>query len=844
MSCGGIRLKKIWIKPQPVKRISDTIQTRLGLSPVVADILARRGVHSKKQVVDFLRPSLLNLHSPWAFREMNKAIERLELAKCQNEKVLIYGDYDVDGVTSTAMLYKVMKDLDFQTVAYIPNRMDEGYGLNKEAILKAAQAKVKVIITVDCGITAVEEVRYAKELGIQVILTDHHEPPEQLPEALAILNPKVPDSGYPFRELAGVGVAFKLAQALLERFADVSVKRDDILTELEILDIVAIGTIADIVPLIDENRVIVSYGLKQMEQTVHLGVQSLLEECGIHRKPIKSGQIAFLVAPRINAAGRMESAKAALELLITGNPERSQELARFLSRENAQRKDTEKEILEEALAMLEQQPLPRVIVLAAPHWHHGVIGIVASRLVERFYRPVYLLSEDGEEAKGSARGIQGYHVLNALKEQADLLERFGGHSQAAGFSLKCSNISALREGLNKTAEVFPEDLFYERVKVDQILSLSSVNGDLLSQLEQLAPFGFGNPSPVLAGEQFPLQSINTVGKDKAHLKCLFGSNGEWEGIAFRRGEEAENLQQMQNVDITFGLDWNTFRGPDQVQLILKDIEPEATWQKRNLTQDAAVQALLQGETEIAATSAEPLTGYDWRIYGCEQWLHALTHEAGITPEQYHLVRVWNGLLPQPGWISLDEFLKHPLDQDRVRGKVPPTEQDEPWIFILFLGLPHDWEEWQCINTPLFSEHLSSCWAIAQSKLTAEEVQRRAGYQSREKLIKIYRSLAQSAKDADGHRRFFWAVDDQKNEDSLEALKIFEELGLIKILGGTKRISIEWIPTREKLDLDSSLRYHVGKQTWENLRCFAEEFVRAPWSKLEKSSGSEFLTYDH
>lgn len=828
-------MKKIWIKPQPVEHISDKIQTRLGLSPVVADILARRGVHSKKQAVDFLRPSLLNLHSPWAFREMNQAIERLALAKSQSEKVLIYGDYDVDGVTSVATLYQVMKDLDFQVVAYIPNRMDEGYGLNKEAILKAAQAKVKVIITVDCGITAVEEVNYAKELGIQVILTDHHEPPDHLPEALAILNPKVPDSGYPFRELAGVGVAFKLAQALLERFGGSTENKADILSELEILDFVAIGTIADLVPLIDENRVIVSYGLKQMEQTLHLGVQSLLEECGLGRKPIKSGQIAFLAAPRINAAGRMESAKAALELLITGNPERSQELARFLSRENAQRQDTEKEILEEALAMLEKQPLPRVIVLSAPHWHHGVIGIVASRLVERFYRPVYLLSEDGEEAKGSARGISGYHVLNALKEQADLLERFGGHSQAAGFSLKCSNISALREALNKAAEVYPEDLFYERVRVDQILSLVSINGGLLSQLEQLAPFGFGNPSPILAGEQFPLQCVNTVGKDKAHLKCLFGSNGEWEGIAFRKGAEAETLQQIQKVDVTFGLDWNTYRGPDQVQLILKDIEPAAIWQEKNLIQDMPLQELLQGEAEIAAASDEPWTGYDWRSYGREQWLHALNHEAGINPEEYHRVRVWNGLLSQPGWISLDEFLKDPLDQIRVLGKVQPIEQGELGIFSLFLGLPNDWEEWHSISTPLFAGHFSSPWAIAHSKLTFEELQQRAGYQSREKLIKVYRSLAQLAKEAGENNRFAWTVGSQGQDDSLEALKIFEELGLIKIWGGIKRIFIEWIPTKEKLDLDSSLRYHVGKQTWENLQRFAEEFVKRPWSEFKSRS---------
>lgn len=743
MSCGGDILKKIWIKPQPIAQESENICTRFGLSPVVADILTQRSLHTRKQVVDFLRPSLLNLNSPWAFRDMNRAIERLELARNRNEKVLIYGDYDVDGVTSTALLYKVLADLHFNTVAYIPSRMDEGYGLHKEAILKAAQSEVKVLITVDCGITAVEEIEYAKELGIEVILTDHHEPPASLPDALAILNPKVPESGYPFRELAGVGVAFKLAQALLEQFGTPEMKNAETLTEIEILDLVALGTIADLVPLIDENRVIVSHGLRQMEQTVHLGMRILLEECGLGNKTLKAGQIAFMVAPRINAAGRMDSAKAGLELLLTGKAERAQELARFLSRENTERQETEKEILAEAIAQLEQRPLPRVIVLSAPNWHHGVIGIVASRLVERYYRPVFLMTEEGEEAKGSARGIPGFHVLNALRQQENLLERFGGHSQAAGFSLNRSAIATLRERLNEAAADYSEDLFIERVKVDHLVPLDWVKANLLTELEQLAPFGFGNPSPVLAGVQFPLYKVDTVGKDKAHLKCHFGSQGEWEGIAFRKGAEATDLRESRSVDVTFGLDWNTYRGPESVQLILKDLQASATWQEGSSPEKERVEAeILQGVREIAVETDESLEGFDWRR-----------------------LLVWNGLDPI---------------------------------------------------------------ALAESNLAPAELPRKSGYLSREDLVAIYRVLTDLAHQSNP---FTWKPELKAEKASHEALKIFEELGLIKILGGTRRIMLEWIPAQQKLNLDSSMRYRTSKQAWEELQGFAKVFTENPWSEL-------------
>lgn len=361
-------MKRIWSMQQLHGRTSEKLHNYLGISPIVADILVKRGISQPAEAAEFLRPTLLNLPSPFCFHDMNKVIKRLLLALKQKEKVLVYGDYDVDGVTSTSLLYIVLRGLGINAVTYIPNRHDEGYGLNNQAIERAAKAGVSVLITVDCGVTAVAEAAFARTLNIDLIITDHHEPGKFLPDVYAILNPKIDNSDYPFRDLAGVGVAFKLAQALLQSLGDSEL---GIHSERELLDLVALGTIADLVPLVGENRILVHQGLLQMEKTLNVGLKALLKECGLKGKPVKAGQIGFMVAPRINAAGRMDSAKAGLELLLTEDAERADELARFLTQENQLRQKTENEILGEAISMVEQRPLPRVIVLSSNRWHQG-----------------------------------------------------------------------------------------------------------------------------------------------------------------------------------------------------------------------------------------------------------------------------------------------------------------------------------------------------------------------------------------------------------------------------------------------------------------------------------------
>lgn len=600
-------MQRTWSLPQTSGRTGQLVDA-LGLSPTVAEILVQRGVRRVEEAVEFLRPSLLNLASPFCFRDMEKALTRLQEAQGLGEKILVYGDYDVDGVTSVTLLYRVLTDLGFRAVAYIPHRLEEGYGLHREGVEKAHAAGVKVMITVDCGITAVDEIAYAQELEMDTIITDHHEPPEVLPQALAVINPKA-DSGYPFRELAGVGVAFKLAQALLARFGDPCASSQ---AEQEILDLVALGTIADVVPLVGENRILAKEGLKQMKETVHVGLQALLEVCGLKGKELKAGQVGYILAPRINAVGRMESARTGLELMLTGNPEKAAELARRLNQENQTRQETEKDILNEAILQLEQEPLPRVIVLSSSNWHHGVIGIVASRLVERYYRPVFLISEIKGEAKGSARGIPGYHVLEQLTLQKSFLLKFGGHRQAAGFSLNPSDISRLREELNRSAEVFPESLYQPVLRIDNPVRLEHLGEELFAELEQMAPFGFGNPGPTLAAFGVPLASVSSVGRENQHLKLHFGDQGEWEGIYYRQGSLLPSLQGLSSVDVAFSLEQNLFRGERKLQLVVQEAEVAALRQERMPEGGSSDQGseLLAGKEQMAASTeeAEPSCG--------------------------------------------------------------------------------------------------------------------------------------------------------------------------------------------------------------------------------------------
>lgn len=563
---------------------------KAGISRSVLSILANRGYSTDNSILEYLRPSLFDFHSPFLFKDMITVVQRLERARKIEEKILIYGDYDADGVSGTALLYKGLKNFGFNVLIHIPTR-EEGYGLNMPAIEKAAQNHVALIITVDCGITAVEETAFASKAGIDVIITDHHEPPGILPFAVGILNPKVADSGYPFKYLSGVGVAFKLIQALFSHFGYSA----DSITEADYLDLAALGTIADIVPLVGENRVIVKYGLQRMENTRHQGMKAMLEECGLWEKKLKAGQVSFIVAPRINAAGRMDTARLALNLLLEEDAQDALAYARELSKENYQRQLTEKELLTDAEKKLIGKLVPDVIVLSSPDWHHGVIGIVASRLVERYRRPVFLISEEGETGKGSARGIPEYDVLHELKKQASILDKVGGHTQAAGFTLQVKDIQLLRDRLNSSiADCRPS--FQEQFIIESMIPWNEVGIALHQDLEQMAPFGAGNPAPIFLTRSLTIKKVVMMGKEKEHLKMSLEANDhKIEVVAFKKGHEVEQLNKLEKIDIIYNLERNDYLGKEKIQAVLRDYRP-------SVDQSLSEIACAEERTELACSA--------------------------------------------------------------------------------------------------------------------------------------------------------------------------------------------------------------------------------------------------
>ena len=621
-----------------------------GLPPSIPNILYHRGYTTPPAILNYLRPSLFDFNSPYLFKDMEKIVRRLDEAQKACEKLLIYGDYDADGVTATALLYKALLKFGFNVLVHIPKR-DDGYGLHKNIIEKAAENGISVIITVDCGITACEEIKLASALGLDLIITDHHEPGEVLPEAYGILNAKVENSGYPFRHLAGVGVAYKLVQAL---FVYYGLPFDLCGTEGDYLDLVALGTIADIVPLIGENRILVKYGLQVMEKTKHPGLKALLEECGLSGKKLKAGQISFMVAPRINAAGRMDTARLALNLFLEENYDHALAMAKELTTENQRRQATEKNILQEAEDILNQAPLPPVIVLSSPAWHHGVIGIVASRLVEKYHRPVFMISEEEDKAKGSARGIEDYNVIEELRKADSLLLKYGGHKQAAGFTLLKENIDSLRQ-LLITNFLASGIVFKQHFNIDALVSLDLVDFNLEKELAQMAPFGAENPAPLLLTEKLTVKKVQTVGKEGDHLKVFLQNGSEYlEAMAFKRGNEYKEFSALEKIDMVYTLELNDYFQEKKLQAVIKDYRPAGVDKAADVSSDLA-NSSLESLAQAAATTEKKVQIEEARtkplsramLVEFYKHLKALSHHNSIfswqpdsaKPEQREMIKV-------------------------------------------------------------------------------------------------------------------------------------------------------------------------------------------------------------
>lgn len=561
----------VWQLAEPDTNMCDELAAGLGLSPVVARILYNRGIRTVEEAQRFLVCDFSELHDPFLLKDMELAVNRILTALESGEKVVVYGDYDVDGVTSTALLLDALSYVGCAADFYIPDRLEEGYGINREALDKLAVRGIKLVITVDCGISAREEAEYAKSLGLDLIVTDHHEPPEALPGALAVINPKRRDCLYPFKDLAGVGVAFKLAQALFSRCRKLTPEG----TAQNLLDLVTLGSIADMVPLMGENRVLVKHGLPRLTQPNRVGIVSLMEVAGLTGRVIGAGQVGFALAPRINATGRIGDAAIAVRLLRTEDLMRAREMAVYLDSENKARQEIESAVLAQALEMLGEfnAETDKFIVLARENWHPGVIGIVASRLVEKFYRPVILISLDGEAGKGSGRSIPGFNLYEALRACSDLLLRYGGHKQAAGLAIQAQSIESLRLELNRLAGLAPEEVFCPKLRIDVTVGLDEVDAGLVQGIKGLEPFGIGNPNPVLVTTALTLLETREVGRDKAHLKIkVKGGNKGIEGIGFNLARKNSGLASCGLVDVAFTPDFNEYNGRISVQLQLKDIK--------------------------------------------------------------------------------------------------------------------------------------------------------------------------------------------------------------------------------------------------------------------------------
>ena len=558
-------MNKKWEFYNPNEKKVKEISEKFNVSELLATVLLNRNIIKDEDVKLFLNPTRKDFHDPYLMPDMGKAVNRIITAIDKKEKTIIYGDYDVDGITSITVLSKFLKERNLNVGAYIPNRLEEGYGLNKKAIKKIADEGYKLIITVDCGISGTEEIDYAYSLGMEVIITDHHEPLEVLPKALAVIDCKRKDNKYPFNSLAGVGVAFKLIQAIGIRL-DLEEKE-----YLKFLDIVCIGTISDIVPLVDENRVIAKLGLKLVENTRSPGVKALLNAAAY--KEVNSNTVSFGIAPRINACGRMGHERDALDLFLTENIVEANRITEKLNNYNRERQEIEKRIFDEAILKITSEHLMNnnAIVIGSENWHHGVIGIVASKITELYFKPSILICFEGEDGKGSGRSIPGFDLHAALCSTSDYLEKYGGHEMAVGLSLKKSNFEKFRQKFEQIARDNHTEDLVSVIKIDKEINLKDINLENVKQLKLLEPFGEANKTPIFIYKNLKIDSIRALSEGK-HLKLtLKDGNTIINAIGFNMGEYSEEFLIGDKIDVIGLLEINTFNGVENVQINMKDL---------------------------------------------------------------------------------------------------------------------------------------------------------------------------------------------------------------------------------------------------------------------------------
>lgn len=600
--------KKKWLLAADRDLCADPLAGELGLSRLAARVLAARGFDSKEKADGFLNQSVEQIGDPFLLKDMDRAVDEIRSAIARGDKIAIYGDYDVDGVTATCIMIQALRKMGADCTYYIPDRLGEGYGLNVSAIQSLYDDGCRLLITVDSGITAEEEALFAKKIGLRLIITDHHECKEKLPEAAAVVNPRRPDSDYPFRELAGVGVAFKVIcalekerpiEALLEEYADV----------------VAVGTIADVMPLVGENRVIVNCGLAKLRSTDNHGLRALMQKLGMDSKPVTANSVSFVMAPRINAAGRLGGASLAARMFLTDDPAEAAALAEHLCDLNHRRQEEENGIYEQVMQHIQSHPelvRGRTLTLWGDGWHNGVIGIVSSRLSDRYGVPCVLISMTGDDGKGSGRSIKGFNLYAALEKNAGLLEKYGGHELAVGLTVKRENLEALRDALEDYAASDETEDIVPCVNVDCRVAPEDLTVDQIKGLSALEPFGMGNPQPVFLMQEARVEEITPISHDR-HVKLHLSRDGRYfNAFVFGMGAKSCRFVKGDLLDIVFSAEINTYRDNQSVQLVIKDIR----WSEGEEAGDEAAwavyeafcrgEALTQEEAQLLSPTRDEL----------------------------------------------------------------------------------------------------------------------------------------------------------------------------------------------------------------------------------------------
>jgi single-stranded-DNA-specific exonuclease len=558
---------------QVAPRVSSLVVARFPqLHPLLVQVLYNRGITTPEQAEAFLSPDAL-IGNPFQMHGMNSAVDRLRRAIRAGEAIAVYGDFDVDGVTATVLLVQALQSIGAQVKPYIPHRIDEGYGLNIDALTQLKEQGVRVVVTVDCGVRSLDEVAFGKKIGLDMIVTDHHAPGDEPPDSFATINPKQARCPYPFKELSGAGVAFKLAQALLraEKQSPLS-KHSTPIAEDALVDLVALGTVADLVPLTGENRALVKRGLAQLRESERPGIQALIRQAGVKPETIEAGTIGYVLGPRLNAAGRLESALRAYDLLATQYPGEADDLAIKLEETNRERQRLTTEMTLKARdSVADRAEEERLLFVAAPEFPEGIVGLIASRLAEEFYRPSVAVHRGDTESRGSARSISEFNIVAALDACRDLLVRYGGHAMAAGFTVVNEKLAELETRLREiAARALAELELAPTLSVDAEASLSDMNWAVQKALEQLAPFGYGNREPIFLSRNVIVRDARVVGTD--HLRLML-SDGQvvWDAIAFRQANWMEHLPPR--IDVAYQLEARTWNGDARLQLNVKDMRP-------------------------------------------------------------------------------------------------------------------------------------------------------------------------------------------------------------------------------------------------------------------------------